>query len=551
MTLVEMVLGITIAGIVMASIGMSLIVIMRTDKPTSERLTESRDVAFLQTYLPVDYSSAITRDVTPGLQPIVGQTLDGTNVLTLFREEKDGNTIVESTISYRYAKTGNDWQLIRYEYGNPTSPTELKRTIVVHQLAAPPAGWTAGTKPDHAIVVNARNATSAQPVADDMTVTFASGNAFATGGAALANDSNLPSDYTGGTSDPAAVKSRCGGRVTLILDVSGSIASVPTGPADVKSAATGFIDAFTGTPSEVHVMKFSNNASVVYPAAFGEYFSVLNSTDPDIAAAKAQINAMVINGGTNWEDPLYRATRDGAGVNHEFLPELVVFVTDGDPTAARSYPWNWNWMNTSERYAYATSVAVTAANYARERDARVIGILVGSATGRPDSVNRLKQVVGSVAWTGTSATDIGNAATADYFLPPGGDFSKLGGVLKAVAAGECGGTVTVQKKIDQGGTLLESDDPWSFTSDVGVKELYPSDLAVTFDYSFPPGVSTLEATINEQPNAGYQLDRIECTSNGSPLGKDRVSKLPQSQPGVKVKVKPNEAVSCTFISVAS
>ena len=545
MTLVELLLGVIVTGIMMSALGMSMIVILRTDKPTAARVTEARDVAFLQTYLPVDYSSAISRDTNPTAQPIAGQTLPGTNVLALVREERNGATVVTDTVSYRYVQRGVDWQLVRYEWGNPQHVGQLYRTIVAHELAAPPVGWTASSTPTHAVVVNPRTASANQPIGDDMVVTFKSGNSFSTGGSGLAAEAQLPSDYSGGTSDPEAVKSRCGGRVTLILDVSGSIGSVPNGPANVKAAANGFIDAFTGTPSDIGVIKFSDNASTVYPATYGTYFSVLTGGSAAITSAKAAVNAMPINGRTNWEDPIYNATRDGAGNPHTLFPEIVVLVTDGDPNRIRN-------SSSNQSMPAATAAAATAANYATARGARMIGILVGDAATRPASVDRLKQVVGSVAWNGTSATDIGNAAVAQYFLPPGGDFTKLGGVLKAVAAGECGGTVTVLKKIDDGsGNLSDSDRSWSYTSDVGVKALHPTDIAVTFDYTFTDNTGTKDAQIIEQPNSGYVLDRVECTSNGVALGSDRVTMLTGGTAGVKVKVQPNEAVSCTFISEAA
>lgn len=550
MTLIEMVLGVMISGFVLSALAMAIVVILRTDRPTSDRITEAKDVAFLQTYLPVDYSSAISRNVDPLHQPIAGETLPGTNVLSLVREEGDGGATTIIT-SYRYALVGEDWQLLRYEWGNPDNGGVLTRTVVAHQLAAPPAEWTADQTPAHAIVVSARNQTLVRPVGDDMQITFKSGNAFTTGGAGLASNSELPTDYSGSTSDPTVVRSRCGGRVTLILDVSGSIGWYPDGPSGVKSAATGFIDAFTGTPSELSIIKFREYAGTVSPASYGSYFSVLTPGSTAITTAKTAVNNLVIEGGTNWEDGLYRATRSDTGVVHSLLPELIVFITDGDPTHARTYPYWWNnwWTSDTDRYNWTTTQAANAANFARERDGRTIGILVGDAATRPASVARLKQVVGSTVWNGTSGTDVGNAATADFFIPPGGDFSKLGGVLKAVVAGECGGTVTIQKKIEVGGVLNEPTQPWSYTTDVGVRELHPStDTAITVDFTFETGQATKAVQIVEQPNAGYQLNRVECTSNGVALGNDRVSDAPDQASGVDIEIRPNEAVSCTFIS---
>ncbi len=549
MSLVEMVLGVMISGFVMSALAMAIIVILRANGPTSDRITESKDVAFLQTYLPVDYSSAVSRNIDPTHQPIPGQTLAGTNVLSLVRQEPGSGGTVTIITSYRYAKVGDQWQLVRYVWGDPDDAGALVRNVVAHQLASPPAEWTADQTPAHAIVVSVRNQTVARPVGDDMQITFKSGNSFTTGGAGLASNTQLPSDYSGGASDPSAVRSRCGGRVTLILDVSGSIATQTGGPVGVKTAAIGFIDAFTGTPSDISILKFSDIAGTVSPNSYGTYFSVLTPGTSAITTAKNAVNALNIGGSTNWEDPLWRATRTNAGVLHASQPELIVFVTDGDPTRARTYPSNYNSMSQTAKDAYLTNQAFLAADLARANEARVIGILVGDAATRPASVARLKTVVGQTVWNGTSGTDVGNAATADFFIPPGGDFSKLGGVLKAVVAGECGGTVTIQKKIEIGGNLEDPSQNWSFSTELGPRELRPAtDVAFTLDYTFATAEATKTVQIIEQPNAGFQFDRVECASGGVTLDSSRVRPASGEQAGIDLDIRPNEAVSCTFIS---
>ena len=64
----------------------------------------------------------------------------------------------------------------------------------------------------------------------------------------------------------------------------------------------------------------------------------------------------------------------GHVINHKF-------ITDGDPTHARTYPYWWNywWTSDTDRYNWTTTQAANAANFARERDGRTIGILVGDA----------------------------------------------------------------------------------------------------------------------------------------------------------------------------
>ncbi len=545
MTLVELVLAVVIAGFVAGAISMSLIVVLRSEQPTRERITEATDVAFLQTYLPVDYSSAVSRSTEPGEQPIAGETLPGTNVLTILRDvPTSGSGTNRVIVSYRYVQSGSDWQLVRYEYGNPAYGGRLVSSVLAHQLAVPPPDWNPGESPVHAIQVTSRTTRNGLE-GDDMSVTFRSGNTFFTGGRELSVDTWLPTDFDTVAHDPVALRSRCGGRVTLVLDVSGS---VKNDIQQVRNAATGFIDAFTGTPTDVNLIKFSTSASTVYPATAGTYFNVLTPSSAQIQAAKTAVGNLTALGWTNWDDALYRASRDSSGSPWALQPELIVFVTDGDPNYARSrfYPY---YAPVSE--STATQAAVDDANFARQHGARVIGILVGGASLNSSSVGRLKAVVGETKWDGTSATDVGNVATADYFLPAGGDFSQLGAVLKAVVAGECGGTVTIQKKIDAGGTLAAATQQWTYTTSVGERTLDPRvDSAITFDYAFAAGEPSKAVQIVETPNTGYELDRVECTGNGAPLGPDRVSPAPGGENGVVVTITANEAVSCTFIGVA-
>ena len=94
-SLVELLIGVSILGVIMATLSAAVILILKAQKPIQSRIAEAKDVAFLQTWLPLDLGSAITSDRTPALQPWTGTTLPGTNVVTL--TDSDGNEI-----AYRY-----------------------------------------------------------------------------------------------------------------------------------------------------------------------------------------------------------------------------------------------------------------------------------------------------------------------------------------------------------------------------------------------------------------------------------------------------------------
>jgi hypothetical protein len=286
---------------------------------------------------------------------------------------------------------------------------------------------------------------------------------------------------------------------------------------------------------------------MLYPATPGRYISLLNPS-AEVTAAKSGIAGLTFSGTTNWEDGLYWAIRNpGTGQLHSELPELVVFVTDGDPNRNRTTPLT---SNDSRIDAIDVDRAAAVANEARGTGARVIGIFVGSSATSPASVDRMKQVVGSVAWDGTGPTDVGNAASADYFIPGGnGAWSELGATLKAIMAAECGGTVTVQKAVDRGSGPEPAAGVWSYTTETGVRELdLAQSASVTFDYPFPSGTTSKAVQITEQAVDGWVLDRVSCTIGGVPVDPARIGHPADGAPGVSLSLQPNEAASCVFVS---
>ena len=544
-SLVELLIGVSILGVIMATLSAAVILILKAQKPIQSRIAEAKDVAFIQTWLPVDLASATSSDRTPTLQPWTGMTLPGSNVVTL--TGADGNSI-----SYRYESSGVEWVLARYEVRDG----QMQRIVVAHELPAPPVGWTPDQPPTHALSLVARNQGSAQPVGSDLTVVFKSGTGFSTGGSGLAVGDALPADYSGGIVDPTAPRTRCGGTIALILDTSGSVPD-QGGDVALKDAAVGFISAFTGTPSRLTIVGFDRAAYQMYPASgYGSYISLLNPS-AEVTAAKNRILQIgpktgptprfdQTGTGTNWEDGLWRPFRTDASAVLPIVPDVVVFLTDGDP--------NRNRTSSATETTYELidlTRAIDAANFGRGTGARVIGVLVGTTASSTASVNRLKQVVGPTVWSGTSAANPGNAATADLFIPAnGGGFAELGNVLRAISAAECGGTVTVQKRIsDASGTLSHSTQPWSYTTDTGVQDLDPSRASsITFDYQFAAGVTERLVEIVEQPGDGFVLDRVDCSSFGEPFDASRKAPAAGGVPGVTLRLRPDEAASCTFVS---
>ncbi len=551
MTLVELLITVTILGIIMTSLSAAMIVILRTERPIKDHLSESKDITFLQAWIPNDLASASSRNIDPLHQPSPRTTLPGTNVLTLNRADISTSDVTTNyVVSYRYVQVGEEWQLQRYEIRNVGLTTQtLTKVGVAHQLAAPPATWNPTQSPIHAVTVTSRNQVVLRPIGEDVQVTFGSGEEFTTGGAGLSSQDQLPTDYTGGIIDPSAPPTRCGGTVTVVLDTSSSIPS-QGGATSLVNAALGFIDAFSGTPTYLRIVGFDISAYSYYPTTAGQYVNILNPST-NLTAMRTKVDNQDLStarwgSGTNWEDGLWQAFRNTSGTAFSQLPELVVFISDGEPNRNRTNTPNDGdaRFNTSD-----LSRAVTAANYGRGTGARIVGILVGNDASTTNQ-GRMKSVVGNVVWNGTGPTNPGNATAADFFLPANSaSFAQLGNVLRSISAAVCGGTVTVQKRIEQAGVLSEATGTWSYTTDVGVRDLDTSQSSsATFDFTFPSGTTTRTVQITETPKSGYTFVRAECSSAGTALPSSRLQSPSDGSPGVIITLTPDEAISCLMVS---
>ena len=554
MTLVELLITVTILGIIMTSLTAAMIVILRTEQPIKDNLSESKDITFLQAWIPNDLASASSRNIDPLFQPTSRTVLPGTNVLTLDRADISTSGVTTNyVVSYRYVQVRDEWQLQRYEIRNVGLATQnITKVGVAHQLASPPPTWNPTQSPVHAVSVTSRNQVVLRPIGEDVQVTFGSGQEFTTGGAGLSSQDQLPTDYTGGIIDPSAPPTRCGGTVTVVLDTSSSIPS-QGGATSLVNAALGFIDAFSGTPTYLRIVGFDVSAYSYYPTTAGQYVNILNPST-NLTAMRTKIDNQDLSnarwgGGTNWEDGLWQAFRTTSGTAFSQLPELVVFISDGEPNRNRT-----NTPNDGDARFNTTDLsrAVTAANYGRGTGARIVGILVGNDASTTNQ-GRMKSVVGNVAWNGTGATNPGNAAAADFFLPANSaSFAQLGNVLRSISAAVCGGTITVQKRIEQAGALSEATGTWSYTTDVGVRDLDTSQSSsATFDFTFPNGTTTRTVQITETPKSGYTFVRAECSSGGVAIPASRLRSPPDGSPGVIITLTPDEAVSCLMVSQPS
>ncbi len=594
-TLPELLISIMLMGIIATSLAGAFSVVLRQQKPTIDRIAESKDITFVQTWIPLDVASAVanpnpalpTMNTDPGFDPTTAKELPGTNVFTVLRSDISGATQTYYYVAYRYVQVGQEYQLRRYEIrGAGTGSQVIKQVGVAHELPAPPVGWREKIDaPTFAVEINARNQVVLRPIGDDITVNFKSDNNFTTGGSPLSRGLELPGDLSFRTSDPKAPPSRCGASIAVVFDTSGSVPQ-SSGGEDAKKAAVSFIDAFKGTPSQIAVYGFDAKAYRMYPTVAGQpYASLLDDTNPAIAAARSRILQIdnrdgnwnpsnpdaptfdsvhwdQMGSGTNWEDALWMPFRTDVGAVRNDTPELVVLITDGQPNLSRPGSGTDHVLN-----------AVNMANNGRlVGNARIVGVIVGSEGttqsnwnnyGVPNTMSpkangpkNLGRVVGNLVWNGSSTknpdgtwtVNAGNADAADLFY---GSFANLGGVLRSIMIAECGGTVTIQKKLSVDGTLTNLTDVpqesvWTYGSpDIGTRDLVRAETAsITFD--FPLG-STVRKWVDITENGNldqYEFLGATCKSGGVavPVNVDL------STQSISVEATADSAISCTMIS---
>ena len=319
----------------------------------------------------------------------------------------------------------------------------------------------------------------------------------------------------------------CGIDVTLILDASGSVNSSHA-VENVRDAGRSFLSALQDTNSTARVIQFATVSqqlagrglidanSMAAGGAFGQAISGYYNPIPPVSGFTVKSlnqngNPTQANGWsnsssnqyTNWQQTLKQTASDD--------PDLVVFVTDGDPTAYDFdragdpfYPSTppTVGVNTNRNAAGAQITidrAVEAANAVKGNNSRVLTVGVGSALNNADSLRRLQQVSGdNVART----ADDFDITTTDVALVP--DFGDLESAIRRVVLDLCSPSLTIRKLAQSptNGDYLPAPG-WDFTTT-------PSVTPGSFDWVLPAGATGPSQTVTTDEN-GYAQFQWEPT----------------------------------------
>ena len=250
------------------------------------------------------------------------------------------------------------------------------------------------------------------------------------------------------------LKPACGAKVILVLDESGSIQGTAGAEAAVRNAANALATGLADTGSQLAVIEFGSSAKRVFnytPVTSGAAGTLVTTFQPyfgGTAIAPADVYDSPSQTGqfTNWEDALQevQALNTTAGV-----APLVVFITDGDPTATGTSPP----FQTNVAIATALAPAVIQADAVKTQGSHILAVGVGAALNNATSLGRLSAISGPDVVTSATAIDL---KTTDVLAIA--NFANLPTALATIVNELCVKSVTITKVVNRpvvvSGTLV-------------------------------------------------------------------------------------------------
>ncbi|HNJ79061.1 MAG TPA: vWA domain-containing protein, partial [Marmoricola sp.] len=315
------------------------------------------------------------------------------------------------------------------------------------------------------------------------------------------NDSDGTNAIWQNSRDNKSLVQRCGIKVALLLDISGSVGSA--GMVSLKAAADKMVDSLTGTPSQMAVFNFASHSPESGTSNHPTLVPVATTSQAN--AFKALYSGWTSGGGTNWDEALYTVSQAAATY------DVVVMITDGKPTYWSNGP---SGSGSTTRFK-EIETGIFSANKLKNKGTRIMALGVGSGVSG-DAKYNLAAISGPTAYNGS------NASTADYFQAA--DYNSAGEALRQLALGNCLGSVSVVKHIVPQGNAagnITGATPagagWKFDGSVvpptnGVT-INPTSgttdvtSAVNFKLDYPGGVNSATVQVGEDltGHTNYEL----------------------------------------------
>ncbi|PWC03924.1 hypothetical protein DCE94_06950 [Agromyces badenianii] len=348
-----------------------------------------------------------------------------------------------------------------------------------------------------------------------------------------------------------SIPAQCGLGVTLVLDASGSVQQSNAVGA-VRTAAESFLTAFSDTGSTARVLQFASLSEQLAPratvdaaslapnGAFREaidgYYNPIpqrpasvaiksfNSGNPANAGSWSSANSSTQY--TNWDQSFSQASTDAG--------DLVVYVTDGDPTAydfdRAGDPFDpgpppdvgVGTNRNSTVLGVTMDRAVESANAAKAAGARVLALGVGAALQNSDSQQRLTQIAGPNIARSMAEFDI---ETTDVALVS--DFDDLAQAVRELVLDLCSPSLTIRK-------LAQSASDGSYQPAEGWDMTVEPTVPGGFGWVLPTGAAgpTATVTTSRAGFASFQWEPIdEDALSGARVTEDLHADFTPGRPG--------------------
>lgn len=365
MTLPELLISVTMMGVIATVLAASITVTFRQADNTEGRLNVARAEQTVDMYLPNDLASAETIDQDPDASPCgsscpPGVDLSGSNALMISwtTTASDGTNAITVThnVSYHFSESDvpGTYQLVRIHCQSAGSGWTCESVTVLTDIELL-TNWSPGDPvPESIITVSeplAPDAISEDQIAsasqrkdaNRVVVTINGGGDSDGAGGGLnrisitaggTSRSTIPADSIVNAPTFTQARSRCGGPIALIIDDSGSIGSAM---GTVEDGVVAFVETFAGTPTKLKLVRFDREAGFVGDgSSWTRYFDMTEPADVAALSETTIRNTLSAGGGTNWEDAMFATFYDRSGQDlAQVQPELAVFFTDGEPTYER------------------------------------------------------------------------------------------------------------------------------------------------------------------------------------------------------------------------
>jgi uncharacterized repeat protein (TIGR01451 family) len=342
----------------------------------------------------------------------------------------------------------------------------------------------------------------------------------------------------------------CGVDTTLVLDASGSINSSHA-VEQVRAAAQAFLDALKDTRSRARVTQFATVSAELAPStlvdgtslgpggvltnALAGYYNPIPPRPPGVTfhqykGSGTPFNANSWNAGsstqyTNWDQSLKQA---GAQPSR-----LVVYVTDGDPTAydfrgsAAGDPFPAGDVGYSTDSGQAAQVtidrAVEAANGVKTKGARMLAVGVGAALGSGASQQRLQQISGPQIVRDADLANITSLNQVDVALVT--DFEDLAAFLRSVVLQLCSPSLTIRKLAQSASSATYAPaQGWSITAT-------PTTTSGNFNWILPDTTPATSKTLPTDADGFAQFQWEPVPSNATSSATVSEARQPGFTPG--------------------